>query len=64
VGLRRFGGGHPAVMSEWIAARQAGMAQAFAPRPWNLRRLALLSSLGLERLTGWRPFEFTNYIEV
>lgn len=64
VGVRPFEGSHPAVMKEWIAARRTGMVQPFAPRPWDLRRLALLSSLGLERLTGWRPFEFTNYIEV
>ena len=51
-------------MQEWIAARRSGTAQSFAPRPWDLRRLALLGSLGVERLTGWRPFEFTNYVEV
>jgi glycosyltransferase involved in cell wall biosynthesis len=64
VGLRPFVGSHPAVMQEWIAVRRSGTAQSFAPRPWDLKRLALLGSLGVERLTGWRPFEFTNYVEV
>jgi glycosyltransferase involved in cell wall biosynthesis len=62
VGLRRFGGEHPAVMHEWIAARRPQMSPGFAPRRWDLRRLALLASLGVERLTGWRPFEHRNYV--
>jgi hypothetical protein len=40
------------------------MSEGFSSRRWDARRLALLASLGVERLTGWRPFEFTNYIEV
>ena len=64
VGLRPFRGSHPAVMAEWIAERRERMSPGFAARPWDLRRLALLASLGIERLTGWRPFEFTNYVEV
>jgi len=64
VGLRPFRGSHPALMRPWIAARQDRVSQGFAPRAWDLRRLALMASLGVERLTGWRPFEFTNYVEV
>lgn len=64
IGLRRFEGDHPAVMREWIEARRAAMSNGFAPRPWDARRLALLATLGVERLTGWRPFERTNYVEV
>ncbi len=64
VGLRRFGGTHPAVMREWIAERHSRMSPGFTPRRWDRRRVALLASLGIERLTGWRPLEFTNYIEV
>ncbi len=63
VGLRRFRGTHPAVMAEWIAARRARMTPGFAPGRWNARRLRLALSLGIERLTGWRPFEFRNYVE-
>ncbi len=63
VGLRRFEGTHPALMREWIAQRRELMSPGFAPRRWDGRRLALLASLGIERLTGWRPFEHTNYTE-
>jgi hypothetical protein len=64
VGLRRFRGDHPALMREWIAERLPRMSPGFSPRRWDRRRLALLASLGIERCTGWRPFEYTNYIEV
>ncbi len=64
VGLSRFTGRHPAVMAEWIAARRDQMTDRFAPRRWDARRLALLASLGVERLTGWRPFEYRNYVAV
>lgn len=64
VGLVPFRGRHPAVMADWILARRQAMADTFAPRPWDVRRLALLASLGIEQLTGWRPFEYRNYVEV
>jgi glycosyltransferase involved in cell wall biosynthesis len=64
VGLRPFDGAHPALMRQWIAARRDCVSEGFGPRAWDLRRLALMASLGVEWLTGWRPFEFTNYVEV
>ncbi len=64
VGLAPFRGRHPAVMADWIAARRQAMADSFAARRWDGRRLALLASLGIEHLTGWRPFEYRNYVEV
>lgn len=64
VGLHRFAGTHPAGMIGWIAARRARMSDGFSPRHWTPRRLAMLASLLVERVTGWRPFEFTNYTEV
>lgn len=64
VGLTRFRGTHPRVMREWITARRASMSTGFAPSRWTRRRVALLAALGLERLTGWRPFEYRNYVEV
>jgi hypothetical protein len=63
-GVRRFGGGHPGLMRDWIDSRRSRMSEGFAPRAWDARRVALLVSIGIERLTGWRPFEFTNYVEV
>ncbi len=62
VGLTRFSGQHPMLMQQWIADRQARMSPGFTPRRWDLRRLALLASFGIERLTGWRPFEHRNYV--
>jgi len=64
VGLSRFEGSHPQVMEAWIGARRGAMSDGFAPIRWTRRRLALLAALGLERLTGWRPFEYRNYVEV
>jgi glycosyltransferase involved in cell wall biosynthesis len=64
VGVRRFGGAHPGLMRDWIASRRGRMSEGFVPRAWDARRVALLLSIGVERLTGWRPFEFTNYVEV
>lgn len=62
VGLTRFSGEHPELMRQWIADRRPRMSPGFAPRRWDLRRLSLLVSFGIERLTGWRPFEYRNYV--
>lgn len=64
VGLRRFTGTHPAVMEPWVRAHRAAEGARFAPSRWTPRRLSLALSLSLERITGWRPFEFRNYVEV
>jgi glycosyltransferase involved in cell wall biosynthesis len=64
VGVRRFTGTHPAVIRDWLARRRPVVAPQFLPGPWSVGRLTQHASLGLERLTGWRPFEYTNYIEV
>jgi hypothetical protein len=64
VGVRPFVGSHPAVMKEWLAARRGRWPDGFEPSPWSPRRAALILSLGIERTTGWRPFEFRNYVLV
>ncbi len=64
VGLRRFPGTHPAVMREWVEARLALGATGFDPPRWSPRMLRLGVSHLIERLTGWRPFEYRNYVEV
>jgi glycosyltransferase involved in cell wall biosynthesis len=64
VGQRPYHGTHPAVMAGWIAARRARMTPGFGPGRWDAGQLRLALALGLERLTGWRPFEFRNYVEV
>lgn len=64
VGLRPYYGTHPATMARWLADRAGAMSPGFAPRRWDARRLVLLASLGIERLTGWRPFERRGYVEL
>ncbi|HSB54179.1 MAG TPA: glycosyltransferase [Gemmatimonadales bacterium] len=64
VGLRPFRGTHPAIMDRWIAEHRPRMTPGFTPRSWDARRLSLLATLAVERLTGWRPFEYRNYVEV
>lgn len=64
VGVRPFAGTHPAVMEPWVTAHRSSAGARFAPSRWTPRRLSLALSLGLERMTGWRPFEFRNYVEI
>ncbi len=62
-GIEPFQGEHPAVARAWIAARRNDRSLT-APRRFERGHVRLLASLLLERLTGWRPFEFRNYSEV
>jgi hypothetical protein len=64
VGLQRFTGTHPAVAREWIAERHHMGAPGFQPPVWTARMAQLAASQVLERLTGWRAFEYRNYVEV
>lgn len=59
-GLRPFTGHHPAPVAEWVAARRNDERLVEPPR-YDRDALRLLVSLGIERLTGWRPFEYRNY---
>lgn len=62
-GIERFEGEHPAVVREWIAARRSG-ERLVAPHQWQWHHAGLIASLAVERLTGWRPFEYRNYTPV
>lgn len=62
-GLRAFTGQHPTSVAEWIAARRTSTNYIEPPR-YNRDALRLALSLGVERLTGWRPFEYRNYTVV
>lgn len=62
-GIRRFRGAHPAVATDWIAARRNAQSLV-APRAVQPHHLVQLASLAVERLTGWRPFEYRNYVAV
>ncbi len=59
-GLRSFTGEHPALVREWIAARRE-QGSWIAPRTHEREHLRVWGTLAIERLTGWRPFEFRNY---
>jgi hypothetical protein len=61
IGLRPYNGSHPAVAKPWIAEREALLPPDVQPVRWNARQLQLALLYGLERVTGWRPFEFRNY---
>ena len=60
-GIRQFGGSHPAVAEEWIAARRDDPERVIEPRRFRWRFLRYYLSSAIERLTGVRVFEFRNY---
>jgi len=63
--LRRFTASHPRVAQPWIAARRAAWAESpVRPRRLKFAHVRLYLSDWIERLTGSRPFEYRNYVEV
>jgi hypothetical protein len=62
-GIEPFTGQHPAAMRGWIASHRTE-APLIAPRRFHREHVRLHASQLIERLTGWRPFEFRNYDEV
>ncbi|MGH7582721.1 MAG: hypothetical protein ACREL5_05805 [Gemmatimonadales bacterium] len=59
-GLRTYAGPHPTPVASWIASRR-GDAASIAPARLRWTHIKSALTLGIERLTGWRPFEFRNY---
>ncbi len=59
-GLQRFRGEHPAAVRDWIAAR-SGTGSYVEPPHFHREHLRIWASMGIERVTGWRPFEYRNY---
>lgn len=59
-GIRRFAGVHPAAIRSWIDARRSE-EQLITPARFEREHLRLRLSNAVERLTGWRPFEYRNY---
>jgi hypothetical protein len=59
-GLRRYQASHPTVVRDWIAARRTDESLV-EPRGSRTAHLRHLVSGVVERVTGWRPFEFRNY---
>jgi glycosyltransferase involved in cell wall biosynthesis len=64
VGLRRFTGTHPRVAREWIEERFESSAKGFQRPVWTRRMVQVAASDLLEKVTGWRAFEYRNYVEV
>ena len=62
-GIRHFGGVHPDVVQSWIAERRSN-TQLIAPKRWQSHHVGFLLSDLVERTTGWRPFEYRNYVTV
>lgn len=60
-GLVPFRGEHPLVARAWIDSRRDQTASV-ARSEWRPRHLAWAASLLLERASGWRPFEYRNYV--
>jgi hypothetical protein len=61
--LRRYSGGHPAVMSERIARSQV-WAGRFDPRKLKPKPLMIRLTDWIEDRTGWRIGEYRNFTEV
>ena len=62
-GMKPFEGTHPSVMQSWIAARRSE-ARLIGPTRWRPHHARFLLSDLVERTTGWRPFEYRNYVTV
>jgi hypothetical protein len=58
---RHFPGPHPAVVRDWVAEREAEARGAIGPVQWRKKHLRDLASALVEKVSGWRPFEFRNY---
>jgi hypothetical protein len=62
-GIDLFHGAHPTVVRDWIAARRT--TEKLVGLPDAERRALRLAALDLlDRWTGWRPWEFRNYVEI
>jgi hypothetical protein len=64
IGLIPYTGTHPAVAMPWIAEREGLLPVDVQPVRWNARQVQVALLHALERLTGWRPFEFRNYTTI
>ncbi|HEU4570359.1 MAG TPA: hypothetical protein VFS07_07295 [Gemmatimonadales bacterium] len=59
-GLKPFPGQHPAVAAPYVA-RYRDQIHPVGPRFWTWKFARIYASGWVEKLTGWRPFEFRNY---
>lgn len=60
--LAPYRGEHPAVARDWVAAHMPQPGEVRVGPPFFHRQfIRYYLSHAVERLTGWRPFEFRNY---
>lgn len=62
--VRPYEGTHPAVMADWIAGQDWPFEPDTRVLPWLRSQPREAISAAIERLTGWRPGEYRNYIRV
>lgn len=62
-GIRPFVGQHPAVAQEWIRERRSD-TRLIEPIRWQPHHAGFVLSSLIEQRTGWRPFEYRNYVPV
>lgn len=60
-GLRPFRGTHPRAAQQWVEGHAVDPDRRISPPTFRLEHLRYYASDAVERLTGWRPFEFRNY---
>jgi hypothetical protein len=60
-GIRPFRGRHPAVAADWVARHADDAERRVGPPNVGWRHLRFYLSDLVERVTGYRPFEFRNY---
>lgn len=60
-GLERFVGSHPKVMKERVEKKRWAVDLMNAPMVFTAKDIRKVLSRGIERLTGWLPFEYKNY---
>ena len=62
-GITRFSAAHPTVVQPWVAQRRSD-TRLIEPTRWQPHHALFLLSELVERATGWRPFEYRNYVTV
>lgn len=63
-GLERFVDSHPAVMEKRVAEKRWKVDLMAAPLVFKAKDVRKVITRNIERLTGWLPFEYRNYIRL
>jgi glycosyltransferase involved in cell wall biosynthesis len=63
-GLERFTGSHPAVMAKRVEEKRWKVDLMAAPLVWEWKDARKVVNRTIEKLTGWLPFQYRNYVVV